>query len=181
MATRIVRHGQRARQAQRALEDACEPIEEALYAAKETYWEAVEAGDPAAIREAKAAKLAAATSLEETRTWLRREAEIIRLQTRTIPRLEEILAKPMLVKHGDKDAREDPAARAQVEQALAAARQELEDLTALAIPLRRDLEALGGVVVGDPAPPDLPPGSAEVTAPSITVKSQTRATARRDG
>ncbi|MBF8186315.1 hypothetical protein ITP53_11255 [Nonomuraea sp. K274] len=180
MAKRIVRHGQRARAAVRALEDACTPIEEALYAAKETYWAALEGGNRATILEAKAVKQAAAERLEETRTWLRREAEIVKLQTRTIPRLQEILAGPMLVKHGDNDAREDPQARAEVEQALKAARQELETLTAAAIPLRRDLEALGGVVAGDPVPADLPPGSADVTAPSITVAPRTRATARKD-
>lgn len=182
MAKRIVRHGQRARAAVRALEDACEPQEEALYVAKEAYWEAVESGDPAAIRAAKEAKRAAADQFEATRTWLRREAEIAKLQTRTIPRLEEILAGPMLVKDG-KDAREDAAARAEVEQALSAARAELEQLTALAVPLRRQLEELGGQVVGDPVPPDLPPGSAEVTMPSISVRSQTRAhgRARKDG
>ncbi|MFI6904891.1 hypothetical protein ACIBKY_26760 [Nonomuraea sp. NPDC050394] len=177
---RIVRHGQKARQAVRALEDALEPIEEALYQAKEAYWEAVEGGDVGAIRAAKAAKVEAATRMEETRTWLRREAEIDKLQTRTIPRLEEILAGPMLVKTGKNDAREDPQARAEVELTLVAAHAELEALNALAVPLRRELAALGGVVVGDPVPPDLPPGSADVTAPSITVKSRARATARKD-
>ncbi|MFI6534192.1 hypothetical protein ACIBHY_17155 [Nonomuraea sp. NPDC050547] len=178
---RIVRHGQRQRQAVRALEDALEPIEEALYQAKEAYWSAVESGDPDAIREAKQAKVEAATRLEETRTWLRREAEIDKLQTRTIPRLEEILAAPMLVKTGKNDAQEDPQARAEVELTLAAAHAELDELTALAVPLRRELEALGGVVVGDPVPPDLPPDSADVTVPSITVTSRARATARKDG
>ncbi|MBF8191653.1 hypothetical protein ITP53_39365 [Nonomuraea sp. K274] len=174
MAKRIVRHGQRARAAVRALEDACTPLEEALYAGKETYWAALEGGDRAAIREAKAAKQAAASRLEETRTWLRREAEIVKLQTRTIPKLEGILARPMLVKHGKNDAKEDPAARAEVERALAAAKAELQQLTALAIPLRRQLEELGGLVVGDPVPPDLPAGSADVTAPTITVAPRAR-------
>jgi hypothetical protein len=179
MAKRIVRHGQQARQAQRALEDALEPIEEALYAAKEAYWDALDSEDPVAIREAREAKRAASERLEETRTWLRREAEIQKLATRTIPRLEQILAGPMLVKHGD-DAVEDGRARAEVEQALTHARKELEELTAAAVPLRRELETLGGVVVGDPVPPDLPPGSVEVTAPTVTVRPRVhRADARK--
>jgi hypothetical protein len=176
---RIVRHGQRARAAVRALEDACTPLEEALYEAKETYWEAVDGGDPAEIREAKTAKQKAAAAFEETRTWLRREAEIVKLQTRTIPRLEQILAGPMLVKDGKNDAREDVKARAEVEQALAAARTELEALAALALPLRQALQELGGVVEGDPVPPDLPPGSADVTLPAVTVSPRARATARK--
>lgn len=180
MAKRIVRHGARQRQAVRALEDACEPIEEALYAAKEAYWDAVEGGDPVAIRETKAAKVEAANRFDEVLTWLRREAEIVKLQTRTIPRLEEILAKPMLVKHGDDDAVDDRTARAEVQAALQAARNELMEATAKAVSLRRQLEALGGVVVGDAVPPGLPPGSADVTAPSITVKPRTRAV-RGDG
>ncbi|MEV4837795.1 hypothetical protein AB0K05_24955 [Nonomuraea sp. NPDC049486] len=174
MAKRIVRHGQRQRAAVRALEDACTPLEEALYQAKEAYWEAVDGGDRAAIRAAKQAKQEAAARLEETRTWLRREAEIVKLQSRTIPRLEQILAGPMLVKDGKNDAREDLVARAEVEQALTAARAELETLTALAIPLRRQLQELGGVVESDPVPPDLPPGSADVTLPAVTVKPKAR-------
>jgi hypothetical protein len=174
MAKRIVRRGARQRQAVRALEDACAPLEEALYAAKETYGQALEGGDRAAIRAAKQAKREAASRMEETRTWLRREAEILKLHTRTIPKLETILAGPMLVK-GDKDnAKEDTAARAEVEQALQAARAELERLTALALPLRQALKELGGQVVGDPVPPDLPPGSAEVTAPTITARPRAR-------
>jgi hypothetical protein len=177
---RIVRHGQRARAAVRALEDACTPLEEALYEAKENYWEAVDGGDPAAIREAKTAKQTAAAAFEETRTWLRREAEIVKLQTRTIPRLEQILAGPMLVKDGKNDARDDAKARAEVEAALAAAVAELEKSLALALPLRQALQELGGVVEGDPVPPDLPPGSADVTAPSINVKPRARATAKKE-
>ncbi|MER7363568.1 hypothetical protein [Nonomuraea wenchangensis] len=180
MAKRIVRHGQRQRAAVRALEDACDPIEEAYFQAKEAHWGAVEGGDPAQIREAKAAKVAAAARYEETRTWLRREAEVVKLQTRTIPRLEKILAAPILVKDGKNSAREDPAARAEVEQALAAARQELETLSKAAAETRRALEALGGEVVGDPVPLDLPPGSAEVTAPSITARPRVHRV-RKDG
>jgi hypothetical protein len=174
MAKRIVRQGARQRQAVRALEDACAPLEEAHYAAKEAYWEAVDGGDRATIRAAKQAKQAAATRLEEVRTWLRREAEIVKLQTRTIPRLQQILAGPMLVKDGKNDAKEDVKARAEVEAALAAAVAELEKSLALALPLRQALQDLGGVVEGDPVPPDLPPGSADVTLPAINVKPRAR-------
>lgn len=173
---RIVRHGQRQRDAARALEDACRPLEDALYDAKEAYWKAVESGDPAAIREAKKAKQEAAARFEETRTWLRREAEIVKLQTRTIPRLEQILAKPMLT---GKDAREDAAARAEVEAALAAAKAELETALAAALPLRQQLEQFGETVDGGPVPPDLPPGSADVSLPAVTVRGRARRTNER--
>lgn len=170
MAKRIVRRGSAQLRAELALVEACEPIEDAHAEAKDLYREALASGDPVAIRAAKAVKVAAANALNETRTWLRREAAIVKLSTITIPKLEAVLAGPVLVKHGDADAREDPKARAQVQEALAAARAELEVMAAKAVQVRRDLEALGGVVQGDPVPHDLPPGSADVDLPTISVK-----------
>ncbi|WP_214327839.1 hypothetical protein [Nonomuraea sediminis] len=172
MAGRVMRRSAALR-AELALVEDLEPIEDAHLQAKQAYEGARASGDPEAIRAAKQVKVETANRLNETREWLRREAEIVKLQTVTIPKLEGILAKPMLVKHGDNGAVEDREARAQVEAALKLARKELEEANATAVVVRRELEALGAFVVGDPVPPDLPPGSADVTAPSLTVKPQT--------
>lgn len=171
MAKRIVRHSGRAeRDAVRALEDALDPIEDAHQAAKIAYSDAVASGDRARIVEAKAAKVAAANRLEDARTWLRREQEIVKLQTVVIPRLEQRLAGPILVGVGDQ-VREDIEERARLQEALDAARAELTALNREAVAYRRALQELGGVVVGDPVPPDLPPGSADVTMAPITTKA----------
>jgi hypothetical protein len=172
MAKRIVRHSRRAeRDAVRSLEDALDPIEDAHQAAKAEHQEAIASGDRDRIRAAKAAKVEAANRLEDARTWLRREAEIRKLQMIVIPGLERKLAGPILVKHGDKDAREDVQERARLQDALDAARAELAALDVEAVAYRRALQELGGVVVGDPVPPDLPPGSADVTMAPITTKA----------
>jgi hypothetical protein len=121
--------------------------------------------------EAKEAKVQAAGRYEATRTWLRREAEIVTLQTRTIPDLTRKLAAPILTKDGEDGARDDREERARLEQLLVAARQELAALVEEVLPLRRALEELGGQVVGPPVPPDLPPGSAEVTTHTIDVSA----------
>ncbi|MEU4332324.1 hypothetical protein [Nonomuraea dietziae] len=187
---RIVRRDRTGRAEARALEDALDPIEDAHLEAKDTYLDAVAsyreavaaAGDQAdqdaavaaalkALREAKQVKVAAASQYEETRTWLRREAAIATLSTRTIPELTRKLAAPILVKDGASDARDDAEERARLEQLLVAARQELAATIEEALPLRRALEQLGGRPAGDLVPPDLPPGSAEVTAPTIAVST----------
>lgn len=191
---RIVRRGGRAeRDAVRALEDALDPIEDAHLQGKDDYIAAVaayqqavaaagdQAGDDpavaaalAAMRQAKRDKMAAANLYEETRTWLRREAAIVKLSTSTIPELSRKLASPILVKDGADGAdgaRDDPAERARLEAQLVAARQELAATIEEALPMRHALAELGGVVVGDPVPPDLPPGSAEVTLSPIDATS----------
>lgn len=159
MAKRIVRHGRNQRQAARALEDALDPIEEAHLAAKENLWAARESGDRAAIRAAKQQLVEASNRLEETRTWLRREAEVVKLQTVTIPELERAL-------QAAKDDDKQP-----LQLALEAAKAELEAVGGLAAQTRRQLEQLGGVVAGPPVPADLPPGSADVTLPPISTRA----------
>ncbi|MCG5220260.1 hypothetical protein [Streptosporangium sp. KLBMP 9127] len=187
---RIVRRGRQERDAVRALEDALDPIEDAHLEAKAAYLAAVAAyqqavtaagdqarDDPAvataraAVREAKRVKVDAANHYEESRTWLRREAAIVKLSTSTIPELMRRLAAPILVKDGADDARDDPQERARLEALLLAARQELAATIEEALPMRRALEELGGQVAGDPVPPDLPPGSADVSLSPISVRS----------
>lgn len=170
MAGRIVRRGSQQLRAELALVEACEPIEEAHLDAKDAYQQAVASGDAEAIREAKRVKVETGNRLNETREWLRREAEVVKLQTVTIPKLERVLAGPMLVPDGKGGSVDDAKARADVQAALAAARAELTGLSVKAAETRTALEALGGQVVGDPVVRELPPGSAEVTAPAITVR-----------
>lgn len=169
MAKRIVRRGSQQLRDELALLEVLEPIEDAHLDAKEAYRAAVTSGDPAAIREARQHKAETGNHLEATRTWLRVEAAIVKLSTRLIPELERILAGPILVKHGADDAREDQEERARLEAKLAAYRRELELFIAEAVPVRQQLQALGGQVVGGPVPPGLPPGSADVTTPTIAV------------
>lgn len=56
--------------------DALQPIAEEHEQAKATYVEALAAGNPAAIREAKRRKNEAARRLNDTRAWLRTEAAV---------------------------------------------------------------------------------------------------------
>ncbi|MFB4294788.1 hypothetical protein ACBI99_44665 [Nonomuraea sp. ATR24] len=169
MAKRIIRRGIAALQAELGLLEALKPFEDNHQDAKERFSEAVASGDRARIVAAKQAKVEAANRLEDVRTWLRREAAIVKLQTITIPRLEQRLAAPILA--DGKDAGEDLEERARLEGALAAARAELEALGREATAFRAGLEALGAVVSGHPVPPDLPPGSADVTVAPIAAKT----------
>lgn len=170
MGKRIVRRGSTQLRAELELVEALEPIEEAHAEAKTAYRAALDSGDQAAIAAAKRVKLAAAHHLNETRTWLRRERAITKLSTVTIPELERVLAGPILISDGKGEAGEDSEQRSELEQALAAAREELAAFQVEAGQMRRDLEALGGVVSAEAVPLDLPPGSADVTTSAITVK-----------
>lgn len=153
-----------------ALLEALEPVEEAHLAAKAEYQEAVRSGDLARARAAKARKLETGNRLNEIRLWLRREAAIVDLQTKIIPDLEARLSRPILVQDGTGDARDDTETRAALEAQLNAYRAELEVMSREAAAYRAELEALGGEVVGEPVPPDLPPGSAHVTLPPVVVE-----------
>ncbi|GAA3441068.1 hypothetical protein [Planomonospora venezuelensis] len=124
-----------------AMAEALEPIEDELHEAKEAYREALASGDPDTIAEAKARKQAAANHINETRTWLRRERQITKLQA-TVVELERILAGPILVKNGKDDAREDAQARAEYEAALAVARADLDEMSIQAVKVRAELAAL---------------------------------------
>lgn len=163
-----------------ALLEALQPIEQAHLDAKQAFKEARESGDQAAFLAAKQRKQATGNHLEETRTWLRREDAIRRLQAITIPKLEQRLAGPILAQDGPgSPAREDTKTRKQLETMLERARTELAKLGKEAADYRAQLEQLGGVVGGDPVPPDLPPGSAEVELPSIDVKADINGGSRR--
>lgn len=155
MAKRIVRRRDSARlREELAMAEALEPIQDAHAEAKETYEDALkiyrravvmedrEAAERAlaAVREAKKVLLPAANRLNETRTWLRRERTMVRLQN-VAEVLERRLAKPILVKHGS-DAREDSITRAELQGRLERARADLEGMSADAAMMRRELKQL---------------------------------------
>lgn len=155
-----------------ALLEALEPIEQAHLDAKAAFKQARASGDREAFLAARKRKQATGNHLNEVRTWLRREDAIRRLQAITIPKLEQRLAGPILAQDGPgRPAREDTKTRKQLETMLERARTELAELSRQAADYRAQLEQLGGVVGGDPVPPDLPPGSAEVELPTIQVKA----------
>ena len=147
---------------QLAMAEACEPIKQELQEAKAAYREALDSSDQDAIAVAKQRKQAAAHHINETRTWLRREARIGRLLA-MIPELQTRLAGPILDEHG----RDDQQLRAEVEEALAAMKAELPALEAEAAPLRELFGAAGPpIVVEDPdvTAVDMPVVKAEARA-----------------
>ncbi|WP_326637264.1 hypothetical protein OG884_26475 [Streptosporangium sp. NBC_01755] len=153
--------------AQLALAEACEPIQQENLDAKQAYRDALERGDAAEIAAAKERKQAAAHQINETRTWLRREARIAKLQA-LIPALEEDLSKP----HWRPTSAWRPEEHRHLEEArerLAAMKAELPALEADAAPLREVFESLPV-----PVPPFvLEDGSAQVDLPPVAVKSKT--------
>ncbi|MGW6498543.1 hypothetical protein [Nonomuraea angiospora] len=151
---------------QLALAEACEPISSELQDAKEAYRQALESGDPAAIGAAKERKQAAAHHINETRTWLRREARIAKLQT-LIPDLQTQLAEPAWQpKPGWTD--EERQARADMEAALAAMEAELPALEEEAAPLR---ELFGSIPQAGP-PIVVEDGSAAVDMPVVKASAK---------
>lgn len=173
MVKRIVRRTSAQVRDELALLEVLEPVEEAHLAAKEAYTEARALGNAASIREARQAKVDTGNKLNEIRTWLRREQAIVKLQTKTIPELEARLSRPILTADGNSED------RARLQAALERAKAELAVISAEAAAYRRELEALGGVVGGEPVPPNLPPGSADVSLPSVTVRPVVNARKRR--
>ena len=153
------------RRAEQAMDAACEPIWQAHQDAKQVLADAVESGDLVAMREASAAKNTAAIRLNDTRTWLRREKRIAKLQAE-IPALEMRLAGPIL----DAAGREDAELRAELAACLATFREELPALEAEAQPLRDLFGAMPaepiGVVVED--------GSASADGLPVTVRARAR-------
>lgn len=131
--------------AQLAVATACEPISIELQEAKAAYRDALDDGNPKTVAAAKERKSVAADHINETRTWLRREARIGRLLAE-IPQLEARLAGQVLDEHGG----EDVELRAQLEAQLAAMREELPLLEEEAAPLRELFAAAGPhTLVGD--------------------------------
>jgi len=179
MAGRIVRRTSRQVRDELALLETLEPIEQAHLEAKQAYKQAIASGDRKTIGAARARQQATGNHLNEVRTWLRREDAIRRLQTVTIPKLEARLARPILAQDGPGKGREDTAERARLEQLLAEARKELAVMSREAADYRAALEALGGEVTGEPVPPDLPPGSAEVGLPTVEVAADVNGKKRR--
>ncbi|MFC3980163.1 hypothetical protein [Streptosporangium jomthongense] len=139
MAKRIVRRGSQQIRAELELLEALEPIADEHQEAKEAYRAALASGDREAIEAAKERKLQASNQLNETRTWLRREQEIVHLAA-TIVAIEQRLAGPIL----DQDGEEDAAQRAELEAAVGQARSQLERAQAEAAVVRRELAALTG-------------------------------------
>lgn len=130
---------------QLAMAEACEPIERELQEAKQAYRDALDDGDPETVAAAKERKSAAANHINETRTWLRREARIADLKSR--------LAVPQ-------GSTPDPW-RFDMEK-------ELDQLEAEAAPLREYLGA-----VPQPGPPIVvEDGSASVDMPHVQAKAR---------
>lgn len=151
---------------QLAMAEACEPIERELQEAKQAYRDALDDGDPETVAAAKARKAAAAHHINETRTWLRREARIGTLNA-LIPDLQAQLAEPAWQPRPDWTV-EERQARADMEAALASMQEELPALEAEAAPLREYLGA-----VPQPGPPIVvEDGSAHVDMPTVQAKAR---------